>query len=659
MKRELRLFDEIDRFAADGPIIHAMALSYGYDGDIANDRIWRPLVERFGVRHPLVIADADSLQAGTALGVHVLRIRRGRSVFHPKLLLAVREDAVLVTVGSANLTRGGLGGNLELMTVLTFSKDDERSASPDVLDAVIAFLEKHVLTGLVGRVAPSSLDVAGDILHHCKLVRDVIAPTRESGVRFLHSGEEALWPQLRRVHGDDPVEHLAVVSPFFEADDPEAGEADSLLKYALSAEGLPWTKRSRTPRCTLYVAPVGPGLLLPTSALKALGDEVALRTQRLSVEPRRLHAKLIAVVGAARVTLLWGSPNFTPSALMRPATAGGNVECALAISTERRRNIWERLRSDLGLDEVFDVHTGALPEPVLRPTIEAPWFEVGEALYDPAVRSLEVHGEFFRAGARRVVAESDELLLEMFEPQVGPFSMSGPAPGLEEIDPDTGQRQLRTLEIRIRALGEHDVELAAVRVRLNVKFEDALEVRQNLLLGANVLSPDALLVPSSAPPERRVALIDARIAAWRAERDGSSVPRFEHHASLDLMFRNVRGGLDARWEGLVARRGSRFALLRWSHDLRRALKAVLAEVWEPARKLYLVTRVSEHVERVLDEIPRWHATAEKAACAVMEPARLAEDLAALSLDVTGLTPAMVLEARSVRDRVVARLRGLP
>src|SRR3954467_2920059 len=108
MKREVRLFDELDRFAGGGEITHALALTFGYDGDVANERIWTPLIEKYGVRHPIVIADGV-VDEGTALSVHVLRARRFSGVFHAKLFLAIREDAVFASIGSANLTHGGLG----------------------------------------------------------------------------------------------------------------------------------------------------------------------------------------------------------------------------------------------------------------------------------------------------------------------------------------------------------------------------------------------------------------------------------------------------------------------------------------------------------------------------------------------------------------------
>jgi len=92
MLREVMLFDALDEFAAGGIVIHAVACTYGYEGDTAYERLWRPLIERYGVRRPLVIADGTSvgreiaasgrIDSGTALSVSLVRpARSGRACF--------------------------------------------------------------------------------------------------------------------------------------------------------------------------------------------------------------------------------------------------------------------------------------------------------------------------------------------------------------------------------------------------------------------------------------------------------------------------------------------------------------------------------------------------------------------------------------------------
>ena len=658
MKRELRLFDELDRFAAGGEISHALALSFGYDGDVANERIWTPLIERYGVRHPLVIADGV-VDAGTALGVHVLRARRLSGVFHAKLFLAIREDAVFAAVGSANLTRGGLGANLELMTPLVFASGTERPPPRSVLGSILSFVGR-VVAHIKDRVAENSRGKALEVLQHATLVlQSLPEPRRAPDLRFLDSYEEPIWTQLCAIHGGDPVNHLAVISPFFEVDDPELDESDSLLRHALR-DGLPWAARAKSPRCTLHTSALGPIMPLPRLALEELGAAVEVRPQSLSVEPRRLHGKLVAIFGKKRTTLLWGSPNFSPAALLRTAT-NGNVECALAISMSAASAEVNEVLDEFDLGETFHIHSGPLPEVRPTPPQPPPIFDIGEVLYDPATRMLAVFGETWSTAARRIRvrihAKTDSLVLIDGEvARVGPFSFELGAGQLEEEDPETGRRRLRTLALLVEALDADGNVLAQQEVRLNVRFEDAIEVRGNLLLGIEALTADALLIPSSAPPEQRVAAIDRQIEIWKAMRRGDRAILPGHQASLDAFFRNVRLGLDARWAGLEHRRGSRFALLRWSHELRRSLGVAAAGSLDALRRVYLVARISEHAERVLKAISTWHEDPAPA-YAVLEAEKLAEAFASVLFE-GGARQETMDEVRAAQGHIVEVLRRI-
>lgn len=660
MKREVRLFDELDRFAGGAEISHALALTFGYDGDTAAERIWTPLVEKYGVRHPLVIL-SGTVDEGTALGVHVVRAPRRSGLFHPKLFLAIREDAVFAAVGSANMTRGGLGGNLELLTPLVFAQEAERPAPPAVLQSILGFVQR-IADGLADRIEDDSRARVLDVVRVARVVLDGLTePRRAPDLRFLHSYTEPLWKQLVAMHGDDPVAHLAVVSPFFENDEPTLDETDSLLRHALG-DGLRWAPRAKAPRCTLHVGALGGLVGLPRTALEELGGSVELRPQALSVEPRRLHGKLIALFGKKRTTLLWGSPNFTPSALLRTASEGGNVECALAITTAATQASLETVLEEFDLGEMFHAHHGALPEERIVVGHAPPAFEVGEALYDSTTRKLAVSGEVWspKVARLRVVVDLGSGAVTLADAVVsgrGPFRIEIDGGHLEEVDPETGKRRLRTLTLRFEAADADGQPLGESKVRINVRFEDALELRNNLLLGAEARSADALLVPSAAPPETRVAAIDGLIALWKAAQRGETNAVVRHQASLDGFFRNVRRGLDARSEGLERRRGSRFALLRWSHDLQRSLTtAASSETIAPIRRTYLVARIAEHVERVLGAIPRWHADPAPA-YAVLAAEKLADALA--SVPVTWGTRARIGdEAAATSARVAAALRAL-
>ncbi len=655
MKRELRLFDELDRFARGGEIAEALAFTFGLDGDVAAERVFTPLIEKYGVRHPIVVA-SGVVDEGTALGVHVLQAPRQTGVFHPKLFLAVREDGVFAAIGSANLTRGGLGANLELVTTLVFGNDAERPPPPSVLDAILAFA-RQVVADLP--VNADSAAKALQVIEAAEVVRSTLREGRRGpDLRFLTSYGDPIWKQLRNLHGDDPVQHLSVISPFFEVDDPWLDESSSLLRTALSAD-LPWAPRAVSPRCTLYSGALGAFMSLPRAALNELGANVDLRPQALSVEPRRLHGKLIAIFGKKRTTVLWGSPNFTPSALVRSVEGGGNVECALAMSMAASSFDLSALIAELDLTESFHTHRGPLPEESVRTAVAPPVFEVGELLYDPVTRILTVSGVVWSGQVNGIRArfggtENSTVVLEGKVGEVGVFHVGSSAPMVEEEDPETGLRRLRSLKLVVEALDAQGQLLGALQVRINVRFEDALEVHRNMLLGPDALGADALLVPSTAPPEQRIKSLDEMIRRLGMARKGVGGPAFLHQASLDTFFRNVRRGLDARWEGLERRHGSRFALMRWARELGRSLSAATGDAMDGVRRAYLVARVSEHVMRVVGEIPRWHPDPQPVV-SIMNLDELAEKLAAVPLS-DGVRNATSKEVDALRTRVVKALR---
>jgi hypothetical protein len=342
---------------------------------------------------------------------------------------------------------------------------------------------------------------------------------------------------------------------------------------------------------------------------------------------------------------------------------GGNAECALVLSIPRAQIAPEQFLQHYGLDRAFGPHVGAIPVTLVGPWTPSVPVDVGEVLYDPTGRTLSFHGEVLDARVRRILVEPSGIA-------AGPAHELGvnvngerfvkatwDARWLEDTDPGTGLRRLRTHEVRVVALDDAGGEIGAVCVRVNVQFVDALEVHDNLLVGPAAVSPDALLVPSTAPPEQRVAAVKRKLDALREARSVSASGSFRHQASLDVFYRNVRRGLDARWRLLDANRGSRFALLRWSFDLRRALAAATTDSLDAPRRAFLVQRTAEHVERVLDKLAEW--TSDPAAVkGVLAQAELARALRGIPIEDACLG-VIAREVAVVRDRVIVRLEEVP
>lgn len=685
MLREVRLFDALDEFAGRGVITHALACTYGYDGDTAYERLWRPLIERYGVRRPLVIADGASVardidaparvDSGTPLAVSVVRpARSGRGVFHPKLLLAVKEDGVLLVVGSANLTKGGLGGNLELVTAFTFVAGQIPAVPKTVLAGALEFLRSHIRVALQSKVDQVELALLDEIVKHAEVAAEAVSDEAlNERAAFVHSGAGPIWNEVLARHAGDPLERIVVVSPFYEREDPDNTEADGLFMRALEAPSL-WSSAAKSPRIQLYMGTMNEGVTRPpVLALERYPDDVILHAQRFSEEPRRLHGKLVFLVGEKRVSVLWGSANFTPSALLRQWTPtgsdaatsapselrGGNAECGILVSLGREEIDVGTIERHYGLDRLFARHDGTLSPPgPVPPPPELPPCDVGELLYDPATGNLSLYAEVLGSAVRRLLlvpagADGPELAVDVSGP--GFVHMAWAARWLEEIDSGTGLRRLRTHDFRVVAFDGEGRELAPVWVRLNVRFDDALEVHENILIGPAALTADGLLVPSSAPPEQRVAALTSFLARLREARASGALGSVRHQASLDVFYRNVRRGLDARWKILDARRTSRFVLLRWSTDLRRALAAATPEALDGPRRAFIVQRTAEHIDRVLDGL---QARAEDVAGlqGVLGQIELATALRRIALDDESIQP-IVAAVHETRDRVASRLEG--
>lgn len=76
-----------------------------------------------GVRNS--VTTYQGVKALLDMGVRLFTVDTGAAhvIFHPKVYLALRDRAARVVTGSANLTRGGLGGNIEASIIADFDLD--------------------------------------------------------------------------------------------------------------------------------------------------------------------------------------------------------------------------------------------------------------------------------------------------------------------------------------------------------------------------------------------------------------------------------------------------------------------------------------------------------------------------------------------------------
>lgn len=282
----------------------------------------------------LVLADGAALQKQGVLDqrssfsryelapVHL----HGPGVFHPKLIFLQAGSHVLVGIGSANLTAGGLGGNLELML---FETNLNKEGQPIAAGQALASSAAHFL---------QELAEARDILLPIpakQFLRRVCAsfdPLPEGPI--LHNLKQ---PLIQKMAQDRPASanRVIVMSPWHSgAADTDGVEPEVLkaINEALGAWPIVYTQGydGKAPDLgdNIEVRVLG---ALQESAADADSDESS--SEGLVGLPNRLHAKAYISAGPKGATLWMGSANCTVPALMR-SSSNGNVELLARLAVD-------------------------------------------------------------------------------------------------------------------------------------------------------------------------------------------------------------------------------------------------------------------------------------------------------------------------------------
>lgn len=276
----------------------AVICTYECDVGILDRQVLPVLTRRNRAFRAVVLADAGTLEErfraegaprGT-VNIHAVRLRTG-GIFHPKLVFLRAGSAVRVCFGSANVSSGGFGANLEL-----WSHSDE----PEIVEAVADLLARLTTDPRV------LLDATIRRQLHRALV----------GIKPRAS--HRVWSSLSRSFADHlrhkpPPHHwpLTVVSPAY-ASSTGARLARQVFKNSPATIYTDEPVAVQDAATRVYSPPV------------AADDE---RNADVGEYPSRLHAKLYLFRGPKTAEAWVGSANFTAQALTKTLSAGGNVEC--------------------------------------------------------------------------------------------------------------------------------------------------------------------------------------------------------------------------------------------------------------------------------------------------------------------------------------------
>ena len=262
---------------------------------------------------------------------HLIKVKApGRAAFHPKIVLQLGRTKGRLFVGSANLTGPGLAGNLELVSELHVTNDDEAAAP--IFTAVLEYLrswanenDEWFFQGLTKAIA------------HTPWLRG-IAPNRaidlgeaEGELSFLSdTSDKAIHDQIVEAVGADRVRRLIVVSPFW--DQQLAG-----LKNLTNALDNPTVSLVLPPLCETF----------PKDAFVGLSGD--FYTSKALSKSRSLHAKLFIAEGESFDHIVSGSINCSRPALTGLTRQSDNAEAGLYRRVPKGTAI-----GLLGIDKVFE-----------------------------------------------------------------------------------------------------------------------------------------------------------------------------------------------------------------------------------------------------------------------------------------------------------------
>ncbi len=371
-----RTVDALRAFvSAHGSLTPRRAVFCTYDLDVRRfEAIVLPELLRRGRQfRTLVLADAGALQAqlrendAHSFGRYQISpVRCARNgVMHAKLVLLAAGNRYLVGIGSANLTAGGLGSNLEMMMFADNMTDNGRQ----LLGGAAGFLTR--LSEHDSITMPRSVR---------QMIELTLCGLQSQGKALLHSLDAPLIRQISRT-GLGRVHSLSIVSPWHSG----AATPDGLELSVLQT-----LKRSFNPAITTVYTEGrsgrGPDLGSATEVFVRSETQSSVGNASTDDEsdvelvrrPTRVHAKVYLLENSRNTARLYfGSANCTHPGLTRAVGSGGNVE--ILVGSKLRAAEVAAVRADL--TELFAPARGRFaPTPPPKPAVSRGRILSGELL---------------------------------------------------------------------------------------------------------------------------------------------------------------------------------------------------------------------------------------------------------------------------------------
>lgn len=300
-------------------------LSYGADLAFYEELVLRPLWVR-NCRYHLVFIDAQRYrdltkqqpEGANLIGRHyvVVPVDLGfLQSFHSKLILLLGDNGGRLLVGSGNLTFSGYGSNLEVYTLVDYSKKDP--------DALCLFQQAwEMILSLQNQYGHSRQvdQILNNAANRFIWLRNQAPQSEETWL--LHTLETPLLDQICQVLSIDTIRKATIISPFLDSEGRAVREIHKRLEPNEITLIVQNQKAVANPKSLDLLCAEG----VPISIHLVNNDE-----------PRYLHAKVYILEGERYNWVITGSANCTSAALLK-TTSQGNFETVLIRKSEKSRD---------------------------------------------------------------------------------------------------------------------------------------------------------------------------------------------------------------------------------------------------------------------------------------------------------------------------------
>ena len=617
MKQELTarltLSEAMESFAPGEDVRHAIFLTYGFDGPFLEDpdNGFLDVLWRRNCQNTLVVRDgAAVIKEKQSHRYAAVNASYSVGIFHSKLALLISPSEALAIIGSANLSRGGLRGNLELANVYRLT----RSAGPKAFFAALHdYLRQQLVRELQGVSSRGreSLESAVSDLRLLLMDSQRRAQRDDGSLSFLHNYERPLFEQVVGLLRSKHLERMWIISPFYEVEkeDPaEDGVDDSLWgrllrSFDFGSEAIHVFFQTDSEGRTR----------LPVGLLTPYQDKIELHQRDMvAFDQRSLHAKMLAFqtreAGRRFLTIVHGSANFTAAAMLsRPP--GGNAEIAVVTRLRCEDLTGDRLADYLDLSELFSVVPDWSKLSSLKPQRRpVPAVQVWEALLSLLEGTISIHLRVGSPAATEIavylVGAGPNIMLGRSPVSTKAsthYEYRAPADVVTHAGQGAGLRQVPYHSVLVEAYDGAGKLLGIGKAALNVTNPEAFY--GDWLCGPEDNRLDDQIyqagLGAGGSDYERMRLHVERLLSGSAVND--SPPSPTHQGDLDLFFRRIHVGFRGLHLQLRERRGSLLALSDLLRLLAKWGKAATRPdgALSPEQQLYLLDRIVREVADAL------------------------------------------------------------